>query len=233
MGAPKKAPNSFASYQEEKQLRRQNYIKAFLVIARLSRQKYDYVTDLAKAVAVHITESEKRDGISEKACNPSTLLRNSRYKTLLYSYLAENVSKGLKQVRRAKADLGPVAQSNALLADIESSNLRNENQRLKYHIAELERRLAGEGGADVANDHLIPGQSDRAELLEMERKFIVTCQVVSEMLTKLQDILVADVEKMRILDAAVKRGDNVIVDERLAAPFFEWLKKHASSTSGI
>ena len=228
MNPTTKTPSRFANYQEQKQRRRENYIEAYLVVARSSRQKYDYVTDLAKAISHHIALSEKREGISNTECNPSTLLRNKRYKAMLLSYMAENVGKGLKNLCRTRVTVSPTDQSNSLLAGIESSNLRNENQRLKYYIAELESSRERKGAGTAPESEVLTGPTGRNEFAEMEFKFVSTCQVVSAILTKLQDVLVADIEKKWILDAAIRRGDNVIVDEKLAAPFFEWLKKHAS-----
>jgi len=221
-----KNANTFASFQEQKQVRREKYIEAYLVVARKSRQKYDFVTDLAKAVANHISVNEKREHISESECNPSTLLRNNRYKSLLLSYLADSASAGLKNSHKLAIKLSPAEKSSALLSDIKTSNLRLESQRLKYHIADLEKALAAKGEIQAivsksgsANDALV-------EFSEMEFKYVSTCQVVMAIVSKLQDVLTVDIEKRRILDAAVRRGDNVIVDERLAAPFFDWLKKH-------
>lgn len=223
----KKISNSFASYQEQKQRRREDYILAYLVVARKSRQRFDYVTDMAKSVASYITTVETQEGMSNSACNPATLLRNKRYSALLHSYLRDNVHQGIKNAPMKKNHLSPVEQSNSLLSGIETSNLRLENQRLKYHIVELERALAHKA------PRLPPIGTHSPEvpsnLQDMEFKFISTCQMLSTILSKLQDILIADAEKQRILDATVRRGDNVLVDERIAAPFFDWLKGHAAN----
>lgn len=222
--AATKNSNTFAPYQEAKQIRRQQYIEAYLLVARMSRQKYDYVTDLARAVSHHISVIEKRDGISEKECKPSTLLRNIRYKALLLSYQAESASPGLRNTNKRAVKFDPTEPSNALLVQLETSNLRLENQRLKYHIADLEKALTDKGIATIA-----ASVSDtEAESSDMEFNYVSTCQVVMAILSKLQDVLTVDVEKKRILDAAVRRGDNVIAGGRLAEPFFDWLNKHAA-----
>lgn len=220
--------NSFASYQEGKQVRREQYIEAYLLIARQSRQKYDYVTDLARAVSNHISVNEKREGISDAECSPSTLLRNKRYKALLLSYLADSIGPGLRNTNKRVAKPNLSEASTALLSQLETSNLRLENQRLKYHIADLERALSAKGDISaVAMDDSSKNEI-AVEFANMEFKYVSTCQVVMAILSKLQDILTVDVEKKLILDAAVRRGDNVIVDERLAEPFFDWLNKHAA-----
>lgn len=225
----KKTANTFASYQEQKQLRREGLIEAYLRIARKSRQKYDYVTDLAKAVAMHITTTERREGVTDAACNPSTLLRNRRYKSLLLSYLADSASPGLKNTNKPAVLPGAAEASNALLSQLEISNLRLENQRLKYHIAELEKEVAAKGTISIDTGGKNDNDGLQTALSELEFKYVSTCQTVMALLTRLQDILALDMDKKCILDASVRRGDNVIVEERLAEPFFEWLKKHAAS----
>lgn len=227
--AASKNNNTFASYQEAKQVRRQQYIEAYLSVGRKSRQKYDFVTDLATAVANHISAIEKRDGISDKECKPSTLLRNTRYKSLLLSYQAESASPGLRNANKRVSKAAPTQTPNSLLAELETSNLRLENQRLKYHISDLEKALVDKGTAMIAPPGGASGINVEVELSEMEFKYVSTCQVLMAILAKLQDVLVVDVDGTRILDAAMRRGDNVIVDGKLAAPFFDWLKKHAAA----
>ena len=226
--ATTKSSNTFAPYQEAKQIRRQQYIEAYLLVARMSRQKYDYVTDLARAVSHHISVIEKREGVSEKECKPSTLLRNIRYKALLLSYQAESASPGLRNTNKRAVKFDPTEPSNALLVQLETSNLRLENQRLKYHIADLEKALTDKGVATIAASGAASVSDAEAELSDMEFNYVSTCQVVMAILSKLQDVLTVDVEKKRILNAAVRRGDNVIAGGRLAEPFFDWLNKHAA-----
>jgi len=228
MAIPKQS-NSFASYQEAKQVRRQKYIEEFLLVARKSRQKYDYVTDLARAVSHHISATEKRLGVTDKECNPSTLLRNERYKSLLLSYLAESAGPGLRNADKRAVKLNPVESSSALLSQLETSNLRLENQRLKYHIVDLEKALVDRDTTTIAKVETGRVTDIEVELSEMEFRYVSTCQALMMILSKLQDVLVTDVEKEQILDAAMRRGDNVIVGGVLAAPFFDWMKKHAAS----
>ncbi len=209
-------------------MRREQYIEAYLLVARQSRQKYDYVTDLARAVSNHISVSEKREGISDAECSPSTLLRNNRYKALLLSYLADSVGPGLRNTNKRVAKLNPSDASTTLLSQLETSNLRLENQRLKYHIADLESAISAKGDISAAATKESSEINIAVEFANMEFKYVSTCQVVMALLSKLQDVLTVDVEKKRILDATIRRGDNIIVDERLAEPFFDWLNRHSA-----
>lgn len=227
MASPKNS-NTFASYQESKQVRREQYIAAYLLVAKKSRQKYEFVTDLARAVSNYISANEKREGINDKECSPSTLLRNNRYKALLLNYQADSASPGLRKGNKIAVKLEPVEASSILLSQLETSNLRLENQRLKYHIGDLEKNLAAKGGNAVVAINGESGADVALKYAELEFKYVSTCQVVTAILSKLQDVLTVDIEKGRILDAAVRRGDNVIVEGRLAEPFFDWLKKHAA-----
>jgi len=229
MAEKKKVANPFAGSKEKMQLRREKAIELYLLAARESKQKYDCLTDLSKAVAKNISISEKRAGISVKNCSNTTLLRNGRYKSLLLNYLAENPSKGLKNATTVRIKDSPLEQSKALLASLELSNLQNENRRLRQHVATLESSSVTKGLNPNSKIEKNSHQKDKSEWLKLESKFIDSCQVISALLTNFSDILFVDFETNRIIDKSKRRANNVIVGEDVASPYFEWLKKHASA----
>lgn len=224
-GAPK-GGNRFLSYQNKTQARRIELMTAFLTVSQKSRAKYDYVTDLAKAAAIYISDREKRNDSSKPGCNPATLLRNPKYKALLIGYLADNLSakgKSLK-VRQLEA---PQAKASVLLQEIEASNLKRENIRLKAHVEELKKKLdampslayTAQSGDKAASENA----AHIAKNNDLEYKYITTCQALRLLLNRESLGLVADTENMWILDGSLRRN-NVIVSERHASPFFEWFK---------
>ncbi len=121
-----KKTSTFAPFQEEKQARRVVLVRAYLATLKRSRVELKCVTHLARYVAVHISEVEKAP------CDPSTLLRNSRYKSLLLSYLANG------SVPNGQDSLGAAAAgAQEMVRRLDAANLRRENDRLKAHLASV------------------------------------------------------------------------------------------------
>lgn len=207
MPRPGKGTNTFLGYQEEKQARRETLISNYLKVLKKSKAQFKYVTDLAKMVAVHISQVEGKE------CNQATLLRNLRYKALLLSFMADEMRPGAKHVV-AKISGDPGAQAQLTQLQLANRNLISENQRLKGHIASL---------ADERQPAKVQFQEREVDTVpDFEEKFVLTCQVVLRILENLGDFVSVDTESRRIIDPA-KRIDNVIADERLAQPFVEWL----------
>lgn len=214
----RKIRNTFEAYQEEKQQRREALIRNLLSVARKSRARFKFVTDLAKMVSAHVTEAEGKE------CHPATLLRNKRYKALLLSHMAISNDEGVLTSVKGVVE-GPAAETALTLSQLEASNLRNENQRLKRHIDSLESALSSKSGN---NSQPTSGREKSAEpwtneIVALQEKYVSTCQVVALLLENMQELLLADVENMEIIDRT-RRRNNVIVNARLGTPFFEWLK---------
>lgn len=201
--------NPFAGWQQEKQTRREALIREFLAYVRKKRMKCQYITDLADMVAKHIAEHE---GAS---CNRATLLRNKRYKALLLSYMADSLTEGTDSIDR-KQIKEPKAEALVLAAEVGAENLRREVARLKAYIAELESmkpKLVSEGANTVSHDDVIH---------DLRRRHVLTSQALLAILKHFEGLLRADADANRILDASA-RPPKVVVDEKLAGPFFEWL----------
>jgi hypothetical protein len=209
MPRPSKGKNTFLGYQEEKQARRESLISDYLKVLKKGKAQFKYVTDLAKMVAVHISQAEGKE------CNKATLLRNLRYKALLLSFMADEMRPGAKNAV-AKSSDDPGAQAQLTQLQLANRNLIKENQRLKAHIVALPD--AGPQQAEVQ-----PQAMSFDSAPDFEERFVLTCQVVLRILENLGDFISVDTESMRVLDLS-KRIDNVIADERLAQPFVEWLQ---------
>jgi hypothetical protein len=71
---PAEVGNPFKNFQINHVAKREEEIRRYLQILNRTRAKFHFVTDLAKAVAEHLTLIEEKDN----PCNFTTLLRNSR-----------------------------------------------------------------------------------------------------------------------------------------------------------
>lgn len=217
MNKRKKRDNTFHLFQEKKQTTRENIIRTWLNEARKGRARYEYVTDLAKAIAMHIGQME------EGSCSHVTLLRNVRYKTLLLSYMAESVLEK-KGGRNSAQNNSPSAQLALTCSKLEISNVRQENQRLKLYIAELE----GEINISKGNKLAVGDKSGNGKYIEematLLEKYIYTCQTLLLVLERRKDVLEIDQQNKQIIDRSMLRGNKIIVDSSLAEPFFDWYR---------
>lgn len=203
--------NPFAGWQQAKQERREMLVREFLAYMKKKRMRCEYITDLADMVSKHISEQE---GTS---CNRATLLRNKRYKALLLSYMAHSLAEGTDAIdHRSLKD--PKAGALVLAAEFGAENLRREVARLKAYIFELEatKTKPMPPRVEVATDDLIE---------EVTRKHILTCQALLAVLKHFDGLLFADADAKRVLDKSA-RPHKVVVDEKFAAPFFEWLYRN-------
>jgi hypothetical protein len=208
MARPKKPVNTFEVYQEERQAKRIAHINAYLKVAKDSRAHFKYVTDLAEMVAAHLSQMEGTK------CSRSTLLRNLKYKGLLLSYMAGDVASGVKNAIAKNAE-SPAAQALAVHSQLELANLKRENVRLKAYIAELK---------DQVSQTEIPKLTlADAKVAVDDSAFVRTCQVLLRVLENSDGLLTVDLELERLLDAS-RIIDNVIADQKLAAPFIAWLR---------
>lgn len=201
--------NPFAGWQQDQQERREMIIREFLAYLKKTRMRCKYVTDLAEMTAKHIGE---REGAK---CNRATLLRNKRYKALLLSFMATNLAEGTDAIdRRSLRD--PSAGALVLAAELGTENLRREVVRLKAHISVLESAKS-QPRSDNAESSSTSNTVDH-----LRREHVMTCQAFLAVLKHFEGLLRADSDAKRIMDASA-RPHKVVVDERLATPFFEWL----------
>ncbi len=201
--------NPFAGWQQEKLKRREALIREFLAYMGKKRMKCEYITDLADMVAKHIAE---REGAS---CNRATLLRNRRYKALLLTYMASSLVGGTNAIDRTGID-DPKAGALLLATELGAENLRREVGRLKAYIAELESTKPMLV-AESTNGH-----SSEETIRDLRLRLVQTSQALLAVMQHFDGLLRADSDANRILDATT-RPPKVVVDEKLAAPFFEWL----------
>lgn len=201
--------NPFAGWQQEKLKRREALIREFLAYMGKKRMKCEYITDLADMVAKHIAE---REGAN---CNRATLLRNKRYKALLLTYMATSLGGGTIAIN-PKGIEDPKAGALLLAAELGVENLRREVGRLKAYIAELESAKS----KSIAESS--PEDTSQAVVDELRLKLVQTSQALLAVLHHFDGLLTADRDANRILDATT-RPPKVVVDSKLATPFFEWL----------
>lgn len=206
--------STFSAWQEACQVKREGLIDEYLEVLAKTRVKVRNPTALAELVASHLSKVEG------EPCNKATLMRNPRYKAKLLSYHASSLvpgSKGLNQ--RSVTD--PTAKALITTSQLEAGNLKRELERLNIYVTSLEEQLDKAQSKQPA----LPAPS-AAEALgqvsDFEFRFIRTCQAMRSLLDHLNVVVQVDTRAQCILDAS-KRRNNVIVDQALAGPFFDWL----------
>ena len=201
--------NPFAGWQPAKQERREALIRQYLAYMKKTRMRCQYITDLAEMVARHIGEQEST------RCNRATLLRNKRYKALLLSYMANSMAEGTDAVDRRNLK-DPKAGALVLAAEVGAENLRREVTRLKAYISDLE---AAETKPEL---HRASKTSTDETVEDLRRRHVLTCQALLAVLKHFDGLLLVDADAKRVMDASA-RPQKVVVDEKLATPFFEWM----------
>lgn len=215
----KKGTNRFEAFQILKQEGREVLILEFLAYLKTSRVRHQYVTDLAEMVAKHITERES------KPCNKATLLRNPRYKLILLSYMAENHAAGTKNLK-AKSIEDPKTQALVMTVQLQVSNLKRDNERLRTYVAHLEAQVPKNDDPlgiiknNAPNDH-------KLELEQAKIRFAHACQSLQLVIRHLNSVVSVNVYDKQIIDMTKSRN-NVIVDSEIATGFFEWLEANRS-----
>lgn len=210
--------NKFSAWQEANQVRREAILSVYLAFLAKTRVKVRNSTDLADLVARHISDVEG------KPCNKSTLLRNIRYKAKILSYQAKNQNPGVKTLNSRDVS-DPRAQALIASAQLECGNLRRELERLNAYTRSLEEEMDRLQSAGRMLPNLPVVASERTDrLAELEFQFVRTCQALRLLLDSFKSIVQLDPSGRRILDMS-KRRNNVIVDQEMAAPFFDWLNQ--------
>lgn len=210
-----KLKNPFAGYQAKKVDTREAFITQYLATLRRTRAKYEYVTDLAKAVAEQIALVEK------KPCSVSTLLRNQRYKALLLNFMA---------TQAGVAGKSPVTDSAAskmlvMAAELESVGHKREVERLKTYVTSLERQLDEIGSTRITGPAVTPGAVLTDDL---SNRFAMTCKTLWLVLDHFKDLISVDIDGQQIIDLSAPRKSNVIAAAVDAGAFFEWLQINKS-----
>lgn len=210
--------NSFAAWQEAKQVRREELVDEYLKYLAQTRVRVRHATDLADLVARHITTVEGTP------CNKSTLMRNVRYKAKILTHQARLESGSQSLNPRCVKD--PIAQALLTSTFLETGNLKREVERLNIYIGTLEGQLEHYNQESTPVRRIVK-DDDAAEKFadgasDFEFKFIRTCQSLRALLNDMNTILVVDIESAQILDRS-KRRNNVVVSTELAGPFIEWL----------
>lgn len=211
----KKARNTFEQWQEANQLRRENIIDEYLMVLGKTKVKVKNPTYLAELVARYLTQVEG------KPCNKATLLRNDRYKARLLAFQAGSLSPGAKALSARKVT-DPTAKALITGAQLESSNLKRELERLNIYVTTLEEQV----DQFRSQGRLLPRPDETTDSLtrvtDHELQFIRTCQALRSVLSHFNLVVEVDAKNNRILDKS-RRRDNVIADAETATPFFEWL----------
>lgn len=211
----KKGTNRFEKFQTLKQEGRKVLILEFLKYLKTSRVRHQYVTELAEMVAKHITE---REG---KPCNKATLLRNPQYKSMLLSYMAENLAAGTRNLKAKSID-DPKTQALVMTVQLEVSNLKRDNERLRSYVTHLEANVVKTDNQISTMAHSAPNDH-KMELEQAQIRFAHACQALQLVIRHLDPVVSVDVSAKKIIDMTKSRN-NVIVDSEIAVDFFEWLE---------
>ncbi len=216
-----KDPSRFAAWQEANQVRREAIIDQYLVSFANTRVKVRNLTGLADLVAKHIAQVEGKE------CDKSTLLRNNRYKAKLLSYQARSLAPGTKALNSRNVT-DPTAKALITGAQLETGNLKRELERLNIYVMSLEDQVDQfQSQVGKLPKPELSNESNNT-LSDYEYRFIRTCQALRSLLSHLNIVVQIDKSNRRILDLS-KRRDNVIVDQEVAGPFFDWLELQVES----
>jgi hypothetical protein len=210
--AKKRPANPFKGYQDKVVEGREQIIARYLASLRRTRAKFEFVTDLAKAVAEQV-------GLAEgKPCSFTTLLRNKRYKALLLNFMAMRSGTDIVQVSE------PAAQALIHTVELELGNAKRDNERLRAYIADLEAR--------VTEQPLLPSspvqRPDSAdELPRLSNDKALACKALWLILEHFKDLVSIDVDRGCIIDMAASKRKNVIVEPEIARVYLEWVRANS------
>lgn len=210
--ANKRSANPFSEYQDKVVAEREGIIVRYLGSLRKTRAKFEYVTDLAKAVAEQV-------GLAEgKPCSFTTLLRNKRYKALLLNFMA--MRSGTDAVRVSE----PVAQAVIHTVELELGNVKRDNDRLRAYIADLEARQ-DEQPMLSSSPKQQPDSTD--ELPRLSNDKALACKALWLVLEHFKDLVSIDTDRGCIIDLAASKRKNVIVEPEVARVFLEWVRANS------
>lgn len=210
--ANKRSANPFSEYQDKVVAEREGIIVRYLGSLRKTRAKFEYVTDLAKAVAEQVGLSEGRP------CSFTTLLRNKRYKALLLNFMA--MRSGTDAIRVSE----PAAQAVIHTVELELGNVKRDNDRLRAYIADLEARQ-DERPMLSSSPKQQPDSTD--ELPRLTNEKALACKALWLVLEHFKDLVSIDTDRGCIIDLAASKRKNVIVEPEIARVFLEWARANS------
>ncbi|OYD55408.1 MULTISPECIES: hypothetical protein [Thauera] len=204
--------NPFKGYQDKVVAEREQIIVRYLASLRKTRAKFEYVTDLAKAVAEQVELAEGRP------CSFTTLLRNKRYKALLLNFMAIRSRTDAVQVS------DPAAQALIHTVELELGNVKRDNDRLRAYIADLEVRLSEHPALSSSTTQ----RSESAdELSRLSNEKALACKALWLVLEHFKDLVSIDADRGSIIDLAASKRKNVIVEPEIARVFLDWVRANS------
>lgn len=200
--------NPFKGYQDSVVSGREQIITRYLASLRKTRANFEFITDLAKAVAEQVEMAEGAP------CSFTTLLRNKRYKALLLNFMAMRSGTDGVQVTE------PAALTRIHTAELELGNLKRDNERLRNYILELESRPqsvvlpAADADGTAGSDKLVQLSNEKA----------LVCKALWLVLNHFKELVSIDSGRGCIIDLAASKRSNVIVDAESAKVFLDWVR---------
>jgi hypothetical protein len=202
-----KKTSNFKASQESAVFGRKRAIKDCLASLKKTRAKFEYPTDLAKAVASQLELTEK------KPCSYTTLLRNWTYKSLLLEYMLTTGSSVPSQVR------DPVAQSRIYTLELDLSNATRDNERLRMYVTDLEERGSRPPVLAPSNETPVEAQ----EVIHLSNERALACKALWLVLKHFEGLVSVDSGRGCIIDLASSQRNNVIVEREVAKVFLDWI----------
>ena len=212
--ANKRSANPFSEYQDKVVTEREGIIVRYLGSLRKTRAKFEYITDLAKAVAEQVVMAENAP------CSFTTLLRNKRYKALLLNFMAMRSGTDTVQVS------DPAAQALVHTVELELGNVKRDNERLRIYINELEAQLVEKQVAPLLPPVLHSDASEKLTKLTNDKAF--ACKALWLVLEHFKDLVSIDVDRGCIIDRSASKRKSVIVEPETARVFLEWVQSNTS-----